>query len=74
MHDELDRLYLECRQRYFLPEVERMDAAARISEEVNDVGYVMRWVNPWPDVEVKTVDFRSMDAGQAVLLGITAGQ
>ena len=27
-----------------------------------------------PNVEVKAVDFRSMDAGQAVLLGITAGR
>lgn len=45
----------------------------RIPDGVDDVGYVLRWVNPRPDVEVKAVDFRSMDTGQAVLLGITTG-
>jgi len=65
---------VDCRQPYFLPEVESTEAAAKIPDKVEDVGYVMRWVNPRPDVEVETMDFRSMDAGQAVLLGITAGR
>jgi hypothetical protein len=37
-----------------------------------DVGEVLRWVNPRPQVEVTSVDFRSMNIGQAVLLAITA--
>jgi len=65
---------LDSRQPYFLPDIESMGAAVRIPDEVDGVGYVMRWINPRPDVEVKAVDFRSMDAGQAVLLGITAGR
>ncbi len=37
-------------------------------------GSVLRWINPRPDEPIKAVDFRSMDAGQAVLLAITVGR
>lgn len=49
-----------------------VQAAAR-EGAVEGVGYVLAWHNPRPDMEVEHIDFRSMDVGQAVLLGITAG-
>jgi len=41
--------------------------------ETPGIGYVLAWHNPLPNVAVEHIDFRSMDVGQAVLLGITAG-
>jgi len=40
---------------------------------VSGIGTVYQWVNPRPDAEVRAVDFRTMDLGQAVLVGFTAG-
>jgi hypothetical protein len=55
---------------YFLPDASEIEGAAPTTG--TDIAGVLRWVNPRPDVAVASVDFRSMDNGQSVLLGITA--
>ena len=40
---------------------------------VEGIGDVIRWINPRPEVAVKSVDFRSMNLGQSILLAATAG-
>jgi len=35
---------------------------------------VMRWINPRPEVAVASVNFHTMNLGQAVLVAVTAGE
>ena len=69
-----DRADLHYRQAYFLHDGAAVQAAERTPQSVAGVGGVLRWINPRPDVAVEAVDFRSMDAGQAVMLAITAAR
>jgi hypothetical protein len=58
---------------YFLPHSGKPQVALALTAWVGGLGRVLRWVNPRPEVVIQSVDFRSMDAGQAVLLGLTLG-
>ncbi|MCJ7796911.1 MAG: hypothetical protein MUQ56_09125, partial [Thermoleophilia bacterium] len=40
---------------------------------VEGIGDVIRWINPRPEVAVKSVDFRTMNLGQSILIAATAG-
>ncbi len=64
---------LHYREPFFLPSNDTVEPAVRMTQEVDGVGHVQRWINRRPDVPVTSLDFRSMDAGQPVLLAITAG-
>ncbi len=63
--------HLHYRQNYFVPQAQLQ--AAVVIDSCASIGPALRWINPRPKVAVESVDFRSMDAGQAVLLAITAG-
>jgi hypothetical protein len=69
IRDEVNRHYYGA---YFLPGQEDIAVATPFAE-IEGLGEVLRWSNPRPDTPIATVDFRSMDNGQAVLLAITAG-
>ena len=64
--------YTHYRENYFVPDATLAPAVR--ADDCPGVGYAMRWDNPRPEVRVDSVDFRSMDAGQCVLLGVTAGR
>lgn len=68
-----DATSLFYREPYFLPHGGQPQAALALPAWVDGLGRVLRWVNPRPEVVIQSVDFRSMDAGQAVLLGLTLG-
>ncbi len=68
-----DATSLFYREPYFLPHGGKPQAALALAAWVGGLGRVLRWVNPRPEVVIQSVDFRSMDAGQAVLLGLTLG-
>jgi hypothetical protein len=57
----------------YLDEQATLEPAIVIGE-VDGIGDVIRWTNPRPDVAVKSVGFRGMNMGQAVLLAVTAGE
>ena len=59
------------RQPYFVPDAPIQPAL--MAGKQPDVGYCLQWINPRPEVAIKSLDFHSMDAGQAVLLALTAG-
>ncbi|MCC6446641.1 MAG: hypothetical protein IT210_24710, partial [Armatimonadetes bacterium] len=66
-----DAADLRYRKPYFLPGAGAVQSAPP-SQGVSGVGGVLRWLNPRPEVPVRSLDFRSMDTGQAVLLAVTA--
>lgn len=68
-----DAASLFYRDPYFLPHGDKPQAAIALPAWVGGLGRVLRWVNPRPEAVIQSVDFRSMDAGQAVLLGLTLG-
>ncbi len=41
--------------------------------KVEGIGDIIRWINPRPEVAVKSVDFRTMNLGQSIMLAATAG-
>ena len=63
--------HLRYRQNYFVPQAHLETAV--VTDSCAGIGPTLRWINPRPKVAVESVDFRGMDAGQAVLLAITAG-
>jgi hypothetical protein len=68
-----DTASLFYREPYFLPRAGKPQGAFALEAWVGGLGRVLRWVNPRPDVVIQSIDFRSMDAGQTVLLGLTLG-
>lgn len=63
--------HLRFRQAYFTKN--ESVQPAYVTKQIKGIGSCVQWDNPRPESTVKSIDFRSMDAGQAVLLAITAG-